>query len=135
MMASVSAVRKASRSFLQASLLLVLIGNPTKLWSRIPTPPWAIDLTWPEFASAPTVFRGSVIYIDRTEADRLSIAHFQVDRWYRDGGGVDAEVRFADYSVVSAINGHACIDFMPGSYWLVFAKEVGGHLELVHDCD
>jgi hypothetical protein len=33
------------------------------------------------------------------------------------------------------MNGHACVDFKPGTYWLVFARVENGRLELVHDCE
>ncbi len=33
-----------------------------------------------------------------------------------------------------AVNGHDCIDFQPGTYWIVFAFG-NGPLQLVHDCE
>jgi HEAT repeat protein len=33
------------------------------------------------------------------------------------------------------MSGHACIDFRPGTHWLVFATGQNGRLELVHDCE
>ena len=33
------------------------------------------------------------------------------------------------------MNGHDCIDFQPDTYWLVFAVEKNGRLELFDDCE
>ena len=63
------------------------------------------------------------------------VARFQVDRWYRNGNGASALLQFEPYSSFEAENGHACLDFRPGTHWIVFATEQNGTLELVHDCD
>ena len=31
--------------------------------------------------------------------------------------------------------GHDCIDFRPGTYWVVFAAEKNGRLEMIDDCE
>jgi hypothetical protein len=42
---------------------------------------------------------------------------------------------FEPYSLASAVNGHACFDFQPGSDWLIFATRQHERLELPDDCD
>lgn len=57
-----------------------------------------------------------------------------MDRWYRGQGGPETSLRFRPFNQTSALNGHDCIDFKPGTYWLVFATERDLSLELVDDC-
>ena len=117
--------------------IILLVIVPFALWSRIPIPPYAIDLT--DLAGqATTVFRGTVLDVSARPEPSIyprAIARFQVDRSYRNQRGSIATVYVEPYSHDLALNGHSCIDFTPDSRWLVFAAEKHGHLELVHDCD
>ncbi len=63
------------------------------------------------------------------------VARFQVDRWYRNENGASAVLQFEPYSSFAAEDGHACLDFRPGTPWIVFATEQNGKLELLNDCD
>jgi len=63
-----------------------------------------------------------------------SIAKIQVDRWYRGKGSTEALLRFA-YSGEIFANGHDCIDFRSDTYWIVFAVEKDGQLEMIDDCE
>ena len=89
---------------------------------------------------APLVFRGRVLIVTpvttNTEpgARVESIAKIQVDRWYRGKGSTEALLRFA-YSGEIFANGHDCIDFRPSGYWVVFAAEKNGRLEMIDDCE
>jgi hypothetical protein len=89
--------------------------------------------------SAPLVFRGEVLKvtpltINTNPGARVeSLATIQIDRWYRGKGTTEASLHFA-YSHYG-INGHDCIDFRPGEYWVVFAIEINGQLKMVHDCE
>lgn len=110
----------------------LFIGLPVNVWPRIPEPEAIIDLT--EYTQSPVVFRGTVLDVSPAlleDTGAPMVARFQVDRWYRNPEGVDAAVHFAPYELQSAINGHDCIDFKPGTHWLVFATNESGHLELV----
>jgi hypothetical protein len=88
---------------------------------------------------APLVFRGHVLtatlITTNTEpgARVESIANIQVDRWYRGKGLTVALLRFAYPNF--AANGHDCIDFRPDTYWVVFAAEKNGQLEMIDDCE
>jgi hypothetical protein len=120
-----------------AAILVValFVGLPAKLWPRIPEPEAIIDLT--EHTASPVVFRGTVLDVSPAlpeDTGAPMVARFQVDRWYRNPEDVDAAVHFKPYSLGAADNGHNCIDFKPGTHWLVFATNESGHLELVHDC-
>ena len=113
----------------------VFLGLPATLWPRIPEPEAIIDLT--EHTASPVMFRGTVLDVSRAlleDTGAPMVARFQVDRWYRNPFGVDPAVHFTPYELQDAINGHNCIDFKPGTHWLVFATNESGHLELVHDC-
>jgi HEAT repeats len=89
---------------------------------------------------APLVFRGHVLTVIPlmfnivTGAGNLHMAKIQVDRWYRGKGPTEETLQFA-YSGEIFANGHDCIDFRPETYWVVFAHEVGGQLELIDDCE
>jgi len=48
--------------------------------------------------------------------------------------GAETQLSFA-YSWFQAGNGHDCINFQPNTYWVVFALEKEGRLELSHDCN
>ena len=88
---------------------------------------------------APLVFRGHVltitpITINAEAGARVeSIAKIQVDRWYRGKESTEAFLRFAYPNY--AANGHDCIDFRPDTYWVVFAVEKNGQLEMIDDCE
>lgn len=121
----------------KAGLITLLLSAVQSFgWSRIPTPPAFADLT--EFTSSPVIFRGRVVSVRPTAAAgyALSIAEFQVERWYRNYDRVspNADLYFEPYSRIGAVNGHACIDFQSGGNWLVFATKEDGRLKVVHDC-
>jgi hypothetical protein len=109
-----------------------------QLWPRLMLPPSMADVR--ELAGkAPLVFRGHVLAVipltfnAQTGAGNRYMAKIQVDRWYRGGGPTEETLRFAYGSFAS--NGHDCIDFRPESYWVVFAHEEDGQLELIDDCE
>ena len=117
----------------------VLFLCATQLWCRIPVPPYMVDIR--ELGeNAPIVFRGHVVLIRSTwenppESTQVkAIATFQVDRVYRGHVGAETQFSFA-YNWLMAANGHDCINFQPSTYWVVFAQEKEGRLELSHDCN
>jgi hypothetical protein len=85
------------------------------------------------------VFRGRVLVVipltsqAGTGAGNMYMARIQVDRWYRGKGPTEETLRFAYGSF--AINGHDCIDFRIDTYWIVFAHEERGQLQLIDDCE
>jgi hypothetical protein len=87
---------------------------------------------------APTVFRGRVAqvspgaYLPRSYVTD-SFATVEVDRLYRGSVRKDPTLHFV-YGSPAFMNGHNCIDFQPDTYWLVFAVEKSGRLELFDDC-
>jgi hypothetical protein len=106
-------------------------------WCRLMFPPSMADVR-SLAENAPAVFRGRVLAVapitSNTEpgARVISLATFQVDRWYRGMQSTLVSLNFA-YSNFGA-NGHDCIDFRPDSYWIVFAVERNGQLEMTDDC-
>jgi hypothetical protein len=109
-----------------------------QLWPRLMLPPSMVDVR--ELSGrSPLVFRGDVFGVVpltfNTEpgAGNFYTAKIQVDRWYRGKGPTEETLRFAYGSFAS--NGHDCIDFRTQPYWVVFAHEVGGRLELIDDCE
>jgi hypothetical protein len=109
-----------------------------KLWARLMSPPSMADVR--DLAEkAPIVFRGRVAQIfshaylpDSFGLDSLATIH--VDRLYR--GSVPENVTFHFIQPSPAfMDGHNCIDFRPDTYWLVFAVEKDGQLELFDDCE
>ncbi len=88
---------------------------------------------------ASLVFRGHVLAVipltsnAGTGAGNLYMARIQVDRWYRGKGPTEETLRFAYGSFAS--NGHDCIDFRTETYWVVFAHEEQGQVELIDDCE
>ena len=109
-----------------------------KLWARLMSPPSMADVR--DLAEkAPIVFRGRVAQIfshaylpDSFGLDSLATIH--VDRLYR--GSVPENVTFHFIQPSPAfMDGHNCIDFQPDTYWLVFAVEKDGQLELFDDCE
>jgi hypothetical protein len=119
---------------------VVLCLCAVQLWSRLMRPPSMADvrnLT----EKAPIVFRGRVVKVssagENLRNTRLlnSIATIEVDRLYRGEASAESSVHFLYPGEPGGINGHYCIDFQPDTYWLVFAVEKNGRLELFDDCD
>lgn len=90
---------------------------------------------------APIVFRGRVAKVQALDVKPHhtialdSIATIEVDRLYRGKTGSHASVYFVSGGSQPGMNGHYCIDFQPDTYWLVFAVERSGRLELFDDCE
>jgi HEAT repeats len=109
-----------------------------KLWARLMLPPSMADVR--DLADkAPIVFRGRVAQIishpylpDSFGVDSLATIH--VDRLYRGSVPENLTVHFLYNRAPLALQGHNCIDFEPDTYWLVFAVEKAGRLELFDDC-
>jgi hypothetical protein len=109
-----------------------------QLWARLMSPPSMADVR--ELAGkAPLVFRGHVLAVtpvtfnaEPGPGNRFT-AKIQVDRWYRGKGPTEEALQFAYGSFAS--NGHDCIDFRPETYWVVFAHEERGKLQLIDDCE
>jgi len=119
-------------------VILALFLFPVEPWCRLMLPPSMADVR-ALAERAPLVLRGHVLTVTpiatNTEpsARVLSIAKIQVDRWYRGKGPTEESLRFA-YSSFASI-GHDCIDFHPDAYWVIFAVEKDGELEMVDDCE
>ena len=115
-----------------------LSWSTAPLRARLMWPPSMADVR--ELAGkAPLVFRGHVLAVipltfnaDAGAGNRY-IATIQVDRWYRGKGPTEETLQFAYGSFAS--DGHDCIDFRPETYWVVFAHEERGQLELIDDCE
>jgi hypothetical protein len=107
-------------------------------WCRLMGPPSMVDVR-ALAERAPLVLRGRVLAVTpiptSTEpgARVESIANIQIDRWYRGKGPTVALLSFAYPNF--AVNGHDCIDFRPDTYWVVFAAEKNGQLEMIDDCE
>jgi HEAT repeat protein len=110
-----------------------LVLFTARLWARLMLPPSMADVR--ELAGhAPLVFRGQVLaVIPEPGAWNLYTAKIQVDRWYRGKGPTEETLQFRYGSFAS--DGHDCIDFRPETYWVVFAREGRGKLELSDDCE
>jgi HEAT repeats len=132
------AVRSRGEVVTQAFLLCAIFLCTTQLWCRFREPPYMLDMQALANA-APIVFRGRVVDVRSTPenpADSAQVtgdATFEVDRVYRGHVG-SSPLHFA-YSPFMASNGHDCINFQPGTYWLIFARQNGDRLELADDCD
>lgn len=114
------------------------------LWSRLSENPSMVDVR-DLAAKAPMVFRARVLTVVPDKIDERNgltidgrrvntnfVARFQVDRLYR--GKLPGEV-LLHFRVDGFIaDGHDCIDFQPNQYWLVFATEKTGPLQLFDDC-
>ncbi len=128
---------RAWLSFFLAGFALFLFTADS--WSRLMFPPSMADVR-ALAERAHLVFRGHVLTVVSTMANAEpgtrveSIATIQVDRWYRGKGSTEALLRFV-YSREVFANGHDCIDFRPDTYWVVFAVEKDGQLEMIHDCE
>lgn len=121
-----------SRAFARISLPIFWL-IPLTLWSRIEQPPSTIDLT-PFISKAPNIFRGVVLDVsdaDERDFSSTAIARIKVDRWYRGAGVPEETIRYRPHHMFP---GHDCIDFKPGTHWLIFANTRNGPLELVDDC-
>jgi len=111
-----------------------------QLWSRLMSPPGMADVR-ALAEEAPIVFRGRVAKVNslgvkpRHTIALDSIAKFEVDRSYRGKARTEASLYFVYGGLAAGINGHYCIDFQPDTYWLVFAVEKDGRLELFDDCE
>jgi hypothetical protein len=109
-----------------------------QLWPRLMLPPSMADVR-DLSGRAPLVFRGHVFAVIpltfNTEpgAGNSYTAKIQVDRWYRGKGPTVETLRFGYGSFAS--DGHNCIDFRADPYWVVFAHEVDGRVELIDDCE
>jgi hypothetical protein len=114
------------------------------LWSRLSEDPAMVDVRYLA-ERAPMVFRGHLMIVVRDKTDERNVltidgkrlntnfvARFQIDRLYR--GKLPGEVllhfRYGGFMA----DGHDCINFQPNQYWLVFATEKGGRVELFDDC-
>lgn len=130
---------KAHR-YLQTIVLTIsgLFVFTVQLSCRLMQPPSLADVR-ALAERAPLIFRGHVLTVTpiatNTEpgARIESIAKIQVDRWYHGKGSTEASLRFAYYGEIFN-NGHDCIDFRPDTYWIVFALEKDGQLEMIDDC-
>ena len=121
-------------------LTIVLVSSSLFLftpafWARLTLPPYMVDI--PELAEkAPLIFRGHVLAvippISDSEPGNISFATIEVDRWYRGHGQVQQTLQFAYNKIFN--DGHDCINFSPYTYWLIFAHEESGRLQLVDDC-
>jgi hypothetical protein len=121
-----------------ASVSFVTSLCAVRAWCRIPVPPYMVDIR--DLAErSPVVFRGWVSTVNpawespQKSMARRAVAVFHVERWYRGNASANPSLNFT-YDAVFR-NGHNCIDFQPNSYWIVFAVEKAGHLELTDDCD
>lgn len=109
-----------------------------RAWCRLVEPPYMVNVR--DLAErSPIVFRGrvSAVFPIGTNFNepiaRNADATFQVDRWYRGKANANPSLNFRFDPIFS--NGHNCIDFQPNRYWIVFAVEKAGHLELIDDCN
>lgn len=131
-----------NQRFLFSAILVgsVLSLRAVKLWSRLMSPPAMADVR--DLAEkAPIVFRGRVVKVSSPgEQPRRtyvvnSIATIEVDRLYRGKARAETTLHFVYSGLPAGMNGHNCIDFQPNTYWLVFAVEKAGTLELFDDCE
>ena len=118
------------------TVFLVCLSLSIPLSARIPAPPGFEDIR--SLAQrAPLVFRGEVgnLNLAKNEAGvKDGVAVIMVDRWYL-GSPSRLSVNVHFVHAPWEINGHNCIDFEIGSYWIVFARPSRGEvLELVDDC-
>jgi hypothetical protein len=118
----------------------VLCLSAFQLWSRLVAPPSMSDVR--DLAEkAPIAFRGRVAKVSsfgvkpRHTIALDSIAKFEVDRSYRGKPRTEASLYFVYGGQPAGINGHYCVNFEPDTYWLVFAVEKDGRLELFDDCE
>jgi len=103
--------------------------------ARLTLPPYMVDIH--ELAEkAPLILRGHVLLVLPTvsgaDPSTVFTATIAVDRWYRGTGPAQETPQFTYNKFVT--DGHNCINFPPRTYWLIFAHEVSGRLQLVDDC-
>jgi hypothetical protein len=90
---------------------------------------------------APLVFCDQVLAVTPVTtnaapaARTLSTAQIQIDRWHRGAGPAHTSLRFTYPPDNTVYIGHDCIDFRAETYWLVFAIEKNGQLEMIDDCE
>lgn len=88
---------------------------------------------------APIVFRGRVVSVRPSSEPPYhngvfdATATIEVDRLYRGQAAAQSSVHFLYAGQPYGLNGHYC-NFQPDGYWLVFAVERDGRLELFDDC-
>jgi hypothetical protein len=126
-------------------LFVVLVSTvqclcAVQLWSRLMPPSSMVDVrALAEKASI--VFRGRVVRVGSSGENSHhtivldSIATIEVDRLYRGKAPAESSIYFAYGGSQVGINGHNCVDFQPETYWLVFATDKAGRLELFDDCE
>jgi hypothetical protein len=117
-----------------AASILICIATTVRLSARIPAPPGFEDVR-SLAENSPLVFRGQVgdLKLTRNEP-KEGVAVIGVDRWYR-GSQPASSVKVHFVHPAVTMNGHDCIDFTMGSYWIVFAKPGHGEIfELSDDC-
>jgi len=129
--------QQTTRRVLLAIVLAIssLVFFTPGFWARLTIPPYMVDI--PELAEkAPLIFRGHVLAvipaISDSEPNNISIATIEVDRWYRGHGPAQQTLQFTYNRIFN--DGHDCINFPPYTYWLIFAHEESGRLQLVDDC-
>jgi HEAT repeats len=129
--------QQSTRRLLLAIVLVIssLFLFTPRFWARLTLPPYMVDI--PELAEkAPLILRGHVLAvippISDSEPGNIAIATIEVDRWYRGTGPTQETLQFSFNKFVN--DGHDCIKFSPYTYWLIFAHEESGRLQLVDDC-
>jgi hypothetical protein len=119
------------------ALLSVAFYSTPVARSRIPVPPEIADVR--DLAQrAPLVFRGqvggiAVLGISGEGGSLSGTAIIRVDRQYKGRVPAEVSIQFA-YDPMQASNGHDCIKFTTGGYWLVFANPYNAGIELADDC-
>jgi len=143
----------------------VLSVSAVKLWSRLMSPPSTADVRElaekapivfrgraakvrsaehrphaygvDSFATfdVDRLYRGSVGNDPSIQYGVDSFATIDVDRSYRGSVRKDPTIHFVYSGSDTGMDGHNCIDFQPDTYWLVFAVEKSGQLELFDDCE
>jgi hypothetical protein len=117
--------------------LLICAAISTPLSARLPVSPGFEDIR--NLAEhAPLVFRGQVedLILARNQPEiKEGVAVISVDRWYRGSQSVNSvKVHFVYNAVMR--DGHDCVNFEIGTYWIVFAiPGERGVLDLSHDCE
>ena len=142
-------IQRVWLAIVMANLAMLLFT--VESWCRLMSPPSLVDVR--DLAEkAPLVFRGHVLTVIPNPDNGISLSEFiglvepgarvpsiakiQVDRWYRGKGSTEALLRFAYAGQHPIFNdGHDCIDFRPETYWIVFAVQRDGQMEMVDDCE
>jgi hypothetical protein len=130
-------IRDCFRIVLLLNLSFIVFSSIPVARSRLPVPSEIADVR--DLAErAPLVFRGQVGGITvlgfSGEGGSLSgTAIIRVDRQYKGRVPAEVNIHFA-YDPMQARNGHDCIKFTPGGYWLLFATRNNAGIELADDC-